>query len=197
MAIENPVEKVRKPPAPPHRDRVLSAQEEERLLTALTPGALRNGDGRFTKETRDHWLKPMVIIAIESAMRRGELLALEWKHVDQVRRTAHLPMTKNGRSRTVPLSSRAIRTLQEIPRSIDGRVFPISHWTVEQVFERASKLAGLAGVHFHDLRHTAATRLAEKVPNLIELAAITGHSNVGMLKRYYHPTAENLALKLG
>lgn len=197
MAIENPVEKIRKPPAPPHRDRVLNQDEERRLLEILTPGNLRGEGGRYSKETRDTWLKPMVILAIESAMRRGELLALEWRHVDVARRTAFLPMTKNGRPRSVPLSTRAIRTLQEMPRSIDGRVFPISHWTVEQVFERASKLAGLAGVHFHDLRHTAATRLAERVPNVIELAAITGHSNVGMLKRYYHPTAESLALKLG
>lgn len=197
MPIENPVEKIRKPPAPPHRDRVLTTEEEQRLLEALTPGPLRGEGGRFSKETRDPWLKPMVILAIESAMRRGELLALEWKHVDLVRRTAYLPMTKNGRSRAVPLSTRAICTLKEIPRSIDGRVFPIQDWTVEQVFERASKLAGLAGFHFHDLRHTAATRLAERVPNVIELAAITGHSNVGMLKRYYHPRAEDLARKLG
>lgn len=197
IAIENPVEKIRKPPTPPHRDRVLNQNEEERLLGVLTPGNLREANGRFSKETRDTWVKPMVILAIETAMRRGELLSLEWRNIDLARRTAYLPMTKNGRPRTVPLSTRAIRTFQEMPRSIDGRVFPISHWTVEQVFERACKLAGLTGVHFHDLRHTAATRLAEKVPNVIELAAITGHSNVGMLKRYYHPTAESLAIKIG
>lgn len=197
IAIDNPVEKIRKPASPPHRDRVLSEDEETRLLDALTPGELRAEGGKFSKNTRNTWIKPMVIVAIETAMRRGELLALEWKHVNLERRTAHLPITKNGRSRSVPLSSRAIKTLQGLPRSIDGRVFPLSHWTVEQVFERACKLAGLHGVHFHDLRHTAATRLAEKVPNVIELAAITGHSNVGMLKRYYHPTAEKLALKLG
>ncbi|RIX44607.1 MAG: site-specific integrase [Rhodocyclales bacterium GT-UBC] len=197
MAIENPVEKIRKPPAPPHRDRVLNHDEEQRLLNALTPSELRDEAGRFAKGTRDPWLKPMVILAIESAMRRGELLALEWRHLDLTRRTAFLPTTKNGHSRHVPLSSRAIRTIQELPHSIDGRVFPIARWTVEQVFERATKIAGLTGLHFHDLRHTAATRLAEKVPNVIELAAITGHTNVGMLKRYYHPAAEALARKLG
>lgn len=197
LAIDNPVEKIRKPAAPPHRDRVLNQDEERRLLEVLTPGDLRDKAGRFSKETRDCWVKPMVQLALETAMRRGELLALEWKHVELSRRTAHLPVTKNGKARTVPLSTTAVRVLECLPRSIGGRVFPIKRWTVEQVFERATKLAGLAGVHFHDLRHTAATRLAEKVPNVIELAAITGHSNVGMLKRYYHPTAESLALKLG
>jgi integrase len=197
MATDNPVEKIRKPPAPPHRDRVLSQGEESRLLKVLTPGELREQGGRYTKETRDPWIKPMVQLALETAMRRGELLALQWKHVDLARQTAHLPMTKNGTARTVPLSSRAVRVLESLPRSISGRVFPVQRWTVEQVFERACRLAGLAGFRFHDLRHTAATRLAEKVPNVIELAAITGHSNVGMLKRYYHPTAEALARKLG
>jgi len=96
MAIENPVEKIRKPSAPPHRDRVLNQDEEKLLLEVLTPGEFRGKDGRFSKETRDTWVKPMVTIAIETAMRRGELLALQWKYVDLVRRTAHLPMTKTG-----------------------------------------------------------------------------------------------------
>lgn len=196
-AIDNPVERVRLPPAPPHRDRVLSPDEETRLLEVLTPGALRSADGTFSKETRDRWIKPMVVVALETAMRRGELLSLTWGNVNLLRRTAHLPMTKSGRPRTVPLSTRAVETLQALPRSLDGRVFPVRHWTVEQVFERAVKLAGIDGFRFHDLRHTAATRLAEKVPNLIELAAITGHSNVNMLRRYYHPSAESLAAKIG
>lgn len=76
-------------------------------------------------------------------------------------------------------------------------MFPITRYTVEQVFERARDKAKLEDLRFHDLRHTATSRLAKKVPNVIELAAITGHANVGMLKRYYHVTAEELARKLG
>ena len=166
-------------------------------METLTPGLLRTKDGRFSKATRSTWLKPMVMLALETAMRRGELLSLTWKNIDLNRRVAFLPITKNGKSRSVPLSTSAVNVLQSIPQSIDGRVFPSKRWTVEQVFEGARNRAGIANLRFHDLRHTATTRMAKKVPNVIELAAITGHSNVGMLARYYHVTAEELALKLG
>lgn len=197
FAIDNPVEKIRMPSTPRHRERVLSADEEVRLLEVLTAGELRTANGKFSKATRDVWVKPMAIVAVESAMRRGELLSLKWKNVDLSRRIAYLPITKNGNPRTVPLSMRAVEVLSGLPRSIDGRVFPIEHWTVEQVFERACRIAEVADFRFHDLRHTATSRLSRKVPNLIELAAITGHSNVGMLKRYYHITADELAEKIG
>ena len=197
FAIDNPVEKVRMPPAPLHRERVLSQDEEELLLDILTPGDLRGYHGWFSNATRSPWVKPIVMLALETAMRRGELLALKWQHIDLHRQVARLLTSKNGRPRDVPLSSRAVDVLLALPHSIDGRVFPISRWTVEQVFEGARDRAGLENLRFHDLRHTATSRLARKVPNVIELAAITGHSNVGMLKRYYHITAEELAQKLG
>ena len=108
-----------------------------------------------------------------------------------------MPITKNGRPRTVPVSKRAIEVLAGLSRSSDGRVFPIARWALEQVFAGACQRAGLVNFRFHDLRHTAITWMAKKVPNLIELASITGHSNLSMLKRYYHVTAEELALKLG
>ncbi len=194
--IENPVERVRLPASPMHRERTLAADEEARLLEALTVGSLRDEDGKFSKDVRCPWIKPMVIVAIESAMRRGELLALRWEHVDLQRRVAFLPITKNGRSRHVPLSTRATETLKALPRSIDGRVFPLSHWTVEQTFEGGRNRAGLVNLKFHDLRHTACSRLAMKVPNVIELAAITGHSNVQQLKRYYHVGIDYLVEKI-
>jgi integrase len=77
-----------------------------------------------------------------------------------------------------------------------GVVFPISYMTLNNCFVHARQRAGIKNLHFHDLRHTATTRLAEKLPNLIELAAVTGHQTIQMLKRYYHPKAEALALKL-
>jgi integrase len=197
FAFENPVERIRMPASPPNRDRVLSADEENRLLDVLTVGALRNPDGRFSNATRNPWVRWVVLFALETAMRRGEILALQWKHIDIARRTALLPMTKNGRPRSVPLSSKAIEVLSVLPRSIDGRVFPIARWTVEQVFAGACERAGIAGLRFHDLRHTATSRMATKIPNLIELSAITGHANLSMLRRYYHVTAEELARKLG
>jgi integrase len=130
-------------------------------------------------------------------MRRGELLSLTWDNIDFRRRTAYLPETKNGEARTVPLSSRAIAVLTALPRSMDGRVFPITANALKIAFERAVRRAGIEDLHFHDLRHEATSRLAEKLPNVIELAAVTGHKDLRMLKRYYHPRAEDLARKLG
>ena len=107
-----------------------------------------------------------------------------------------LPLTKNGESRTVPLSTRAIETLQSLPRSIDGRVLPINFAALENNFKRSVMRAGLLNLRIHDLRHTAATRLAQKLPNLLELSAVTGHKNLSMLKRYYHPNPQELAKKI-
>jgi integrase len=84
-----------------------------------------------------------------------------------------------------------------MPRNIDGRVFPVTHEVVSQAFNRARKQAGVKDIRFHDLRHMAITKLAEKLPNLIELSAVSGHKSLAMLKRYYHPSAEQLAEKLG
>ena len=142
------------------------------------------------------WMLPLVRLALETAMRRSELLGLRWEHVDIEKRTIFLQLTKNGTSRTVPLSTHAIQILTEIPRMIDGRVFPITHEVVSQAFNRARKQAVVEDIRFHDLRHMAITRLAEKLPNLIELSAVSGHKSLAMLKRYYHPNPEMLALKI-
>jgi integrase len=146
---------------------------------------------------RNIYTRPFVILAIETAMRRGEILSLHWENINYVKRTAYLSLTKNGESRTVPLSTRAIVTLQALPRSIDGRVLPVNFAALETNFKRARERAGLKDLRIHDLRHTAATRLAEKLPNLLELSAVTGHKSLAMLKRYYHPNPELLAEKLG
>jgi integrase len=139
---------------------------------------------------------PLVQLALETAMRRGELLSMEWKHINLEERTVFLPITKNGTSRTVPLSTKAIGILRGLPRD-SSAVFPLSHMTVHNCFVHACKRAKIDDLHFHDLRHTATSRIAEKLPNVIELAAVTGHQTLQMLKRYYHPKAEALALKLG
>lgn len=181
----NPVLSVRKPSQPQGRSRILSYDEEQLLLQACEPKANRN-----------IYTRPFVILAIETAMRRGEILNLKWEDIDYSKRTAFLQLTKNGESRTVPLSTRAIETLQALPISIDGKVLPINFAALEANFKRARERAGLIDLRIHDLRHTATTRLAEKLPNLLELSAVTGHKNLAMLKRYYHPKAEELALKL-
>jgi len=186
LNIPNPVLGVRKPAQPQGRNRVLTFDEEQLLLDACKPLANRN-----------IYTRPFIILALETCMRRGELLSLRWDNINYQTRTAYLALTKNGQSRTVPLSTRAIQTLQALPRSIDGRVLPINFAALENNFKRARERAGLKDLRIHDLRHTAATRLAEKLPNLLELSAVTGHKSLAMLKRYYHPNPQQLALKLG
>lgn len=203
IVVENPVAGITRPPSNPARERRLEGDEETRLLAALEDhsGAPERADGKkYRQGTRNPWIKPLVIVALETAMRRGELLALRWENVNLDRRIAFLPSTKNGESRTVPLSSRAVAVLKEVQekaRAIDGRVFPVTPNALKKAWNRATATAGIEDLHFHDLRHEATSRLAEKLPNLIELAAVTGHKDLQMLKRYYHPRAEDLARKLG
>lgn len=184
--ITNPVTMIKKPIGPQGRSRILDDVETTRLLNALKP-----------TDRKSIWMQPLVQLALETAMRRGELLGLRWDHIDMQRRTAYLKLTKNGESRIVPLSTKAIEVLQIMPRSIDGRVFPINHAAVSANFDRARKRAEIEGIRFHDLRRTAITMLAHKLPNLVELSAVSGHKSLAMLKRYYHPNAEQLAEKLG
>lgn len=147
--------------------------------------------------SRSPVMKPLVVMALETAMRRSELLAIRWDDVNFETRTARLHDSKNNEARAVPLSTRAVQTLIKMGPQTGAPVFPINHPSVSKAFEQARERAGLPDLRFHDLRHTAITRIALKVPNLIELSAISGHKSVVMLKRYYHPRAEDLAKKLG
>lgn len=184
--IDNPCLLVKKPPTPAGRTRVLSADEERRLLAAVAPVGRRNPE-----------MLPLVQLALQTAMRRGELLALRWENINLEAQTAYLPTPKNGRPRSVPLSCAAVALLGALPKNESGRVFSISAQTLAAAFKRARVRAAVAGLRFHDLRHTATSRMADKLPNVIELAAVTGHQSLQMLKRYYHPSAEALARKLG
>jgi integrase len=185
--IENPIPLVRKPDTPPSRTRVLSEEEKISLYKILQP--------RY--KNSNHWILFIVQFALETAMRQGEILSLRWVNIDPVKRTAHLQTTKNGDSRTVPLSTRAVQILQEIPRNIDDKVFPMNRPALCANFAKACKRAKIEDLRFHDLRHTAITKMAGKFSNILELSAVTGHRQLSMLKRYYHPKAEDLAHKLG
>lgn len=216
----NPVMAVSKPAAPKARDRRLRAGELEYLL-------------RGAEDARKQviGLPQIITVAVETSMRLGELLGLEWSRVDLTRRIAHLTDTKNGESRTIALSSAAIAALRALPRSTrtkktaatlgtanpGGRVF--SGWnnkdSFEKTWQRCLKRARLmydedcakakerpdpaflAGLRFHDLRHEATSRLFEKGLGIMEVASMTGHKSLAMLKRYTHVEAERLAQKLG
>jgi integrase len=179
-SLANPVESVSKPRVSNARNRRVTQEEIEALCAATGSVEL----GAFIR------------LAVETAMRRGELCNLRWEHVDLRACTAHLPHTKNGSARTVPLSTRAISALHGLPRRIDGRVFGLKPDSVSQAFDRACQRAGLSGLHFHDLRHEATSRLADLL-QAHELAKVTGHKDMRMVLRYYHPRASDLAKKLG
>lgn len=208
--LNNPIEGIRLPTANNARSRVFYPGEEAMLMAALEPTA-RQANGQWGTGTENALIKPFVLLALETAMRRGELLALRWENVRLKERTAYLPMAKNGQSRTVPLSTKAVELLNGMTRKLYGAVFEeLTANAVKLGFIRAVKRARksyveaggddpriLMDLRMHDLRHIAITRLAEKLHNIIELAAVSGHSDVRMLKRYFHPKAEDLAQKLG
>jgi integrase len=182
----NPVKIVRRPRAPAGRKRRLELGEEGRLLAACDEG-------------RGALLKPLIILAIETAMRRSELLGLRWVDIDLTARVAHLSMTKNGESRNVPLSHRAIEVLQHLKATHAGqatRVFPMSGNAVRLAFERLRARGQLNDLHFHDLRHEAISRLFERGLNIAEVSTISGHKELRMLQRYTHLRAADLAKRL-
>lgn len=180
----NPVLKIRKPAESKSRDRRLSAEEWEKLIAEC-------------KASRNIYLLSSVELAVESGMRQGELLGLQWKNIDLKRSLAFLPQTKNGEARNVPLSPRAMTILGALPRSIGGLVFPLQRMTLYHVFHAAVVRAGINDFTFHDLRHESLSRLAERGDfSVLELASISGHKTLQMLKRYTHLQAEDLAKKL-
>ncbi|MFS2158214.1 integrase [Pseudomonas sp. Pseusp122] len=204
---ENPVRMVSRPSYNDERLRRFDPIEEQYMHGALELRE-RRADGTYADASHNPWIRPIVQLAIETAMRRGEIFEPRWKHVNLDRRTAHLPATKNGLARTVPLSPKAIQLLKDLPRSLCGRVFPTMADALKKAFVRGLERARLKylgdcdvaqvtpqedfliNLRFHDLRHEATCRLATKLPNLIELASVTGHREVNMLKRYYNITAE-------
>jgi integrase len=131
-------------------------------------------------------------------MRRGELLSLTWEHVHTEKRYVHLPDTKNGETRDVPLSPMALELLRELPRNFRGDqvVFPLHYEALKSAWRRACTRTSITNLRFHDLRHEATSRFFEKGLNVMEVAAITGHKDLRMLQRYTHLRAEDLALKL-
>ncbi|MGZ5199712.1 MAG: site-specific integrase [Telluria sp.] len=178
-----PTSLVRKPKKPRGRDRRVTEEEIQRILAA----------------TGSTELRAVVTIAIETAMRRNEIASLAWEHVDFKRKVAHLPKTKTDTPRDVPLSSIAIAALQSLQVREEGPVFTLRAGSMSQAFERSCdpRRGNVANLRFHDLRHEATSRLFERGLSVMEVAAITGHKTLEMLKRYTHLKAEDLVKKLG
>jgi len=177
LPMGNPLRQVRMPKLPSGRDRRVSSEELERIATAA-------GSKEFGNLLR---------FAVETGMRRGEIVSMKWEQVDLKKRTIRIPETKNDTPRTVPLSREAVRILSDLPRRIDGSVWSFSPNWLSHLFANSCKKAGIADLHFHDLRHEATSRFFEKGLNPMEVSAITGHKTLQMLKRYTHLKAEDLA----
>jgi integrase len=132
-------------------------------------------------------LSQLLILAIETAMRRGELLALEWQDIDLQRRELLVRRSKNGKSRTIPLTAKAHKTLANIESDCSEPVFPLSANAVRLAFERVRRRAGLTDVRFHDLRHEAISRFFDMNLTFPEVASISGHKTPSQLMHYAHP----------
>ena len=183
---ENPFAIVPKPKVSDARNRRLEAGEWERLEDAC-------------RRSRNPYLLPIVEVALETAMRRGEVLQMKWGDVNLIKRTLYIPMTKNGHPRIIPLTLRAIQIIQHwMPsKPIEGgRIFPTTEDAVKMAWRRMIARAGLQDLRYHDLRHEAITRFFEIGLAVHEVALISGHRDTRMLMRYTHLRAESIAQKL-
>jgi integrase len=168
------------------RDIRLLEEDEDKLL-------------RAAQRARNKLIVAIVLFALETAMRRGEILNMRWRDILWKEPALLIPETKTGRSRTIPLSRPALAILNSGRGESfdpDAKVFPISANAMRLSFERIRKRAGLLHLHFHDLRHEAISRLFERGLNMPEVALITGHKSYKMLARYTHPQRKLIAAKL-
>ncbi len=184
FCAENPVIDVRKPKSAQGRDRRLSAREERLIL-------------RYAHEHVNADFYVIVVLALETAMRQGEILNLFWENVNFKTKVAHLPETKNGTKRDVPLSIKARDALFSLGVKNRGRVFSYTANGLKSTWRFMLKKLKIENLHFHDLRHEAISRFFELgTLDVMEVATISGHKSLAMLKRYTHLKAERLVTKL-
>ena len=184
-SLSNPVDLVKgqRPRLPQGRNRRLVDDEHTRLLTAA--------------EAYGGEISSLITWAIETAMRRGEIAAMRWEHINRETGTLLIPDTKNGTAREVPLSPPALAVLDALPAKASGQVWSLRPDSITQAFRRVCKAAGITGARLHDMRHEATSRLFEKQGfNAMEVSSITGHKSMQMLKRYTHLRAEDLAKRM-
>lgn len=184
---DNPLRKISKPREPRGRDRFLSDQERSRLLQAC-------------QASKSRTLYLVVVLAISTGMRRGEIMGLSWQDVDLERGLLTLHVTKNGSARGVYLSGHAKDLLiqhAKVRRMDTQLVFPNksgkSPIELRRPWENALAAAELQNFRFHDLRHTAASYLAMNGATTVEIAAVLGHKTLDMVRRYSHLTDTHTA----
>lgn len=189
--LVNPVRDAKRPSNMPHRERRVAASETNALLNRL--GYVEGQP----PQTLLQELAYTFLIALETAMRQGEILGLTAQWVNLPERYVRLPKTKNGTSRNVPLSKRAVELLTPLYKGTDSsdRLFRLESGSADTMFRRVRDELGINGLTFHDTRHEAITRLARKV-DVLDLARITGHKDLKSLMVYYNATATELANRL-
>ncbi len=187
----DPARKVKKFREPPSRERILTSDEARRLLNAAGPE-----------------LRPILITALGTGMRRGEILGLKWTDLDLVRGSISIPSSKSGKPRKIPMSGPVAAALGGVPRRGEY-VFqnpdtggPIKD--VKTAFGTACRRAkknpdddkdpGITGFHFHDLRHTALTWMLRGGADILTVSKIAGHSSIQMTAKYLHETGESMRL---
>jgi integrase len=179
---QNPVRRIKLPQDGPSRERRLLGGDEAKLYAAISK--------------RSAWyLRPFIVLLVETGMRRGELLSIRWRDIDFTQRTLFILKTKNGYSRRIPLTPKALRTFRSLRRQ-DERVFPLTANAIRLAFERLRVRAGLTDLHLHDLRHEAISRFFELGLSLAEVMLISGHREPRMLSRYIHLQPKLIATKL-
>lgn len=160
------------------RDRWLTMEEERTLLD---------------KATNPVWLRSLLVVALHTGMRKGEILSLRWKEVDFTRKIITVLKSKNGEKRSIPMSNTLSETLKGIKvRDISGRVFPISNRSLREAFAVALNKAGITNFRIHDMRHTFATRLVQNGVDLYKVKELLGHKTTAMSMRYAHHYPESL-----
>lgn len=185
---DNPVCRVSMEREQNTRDRWLTEEEEQRLLAAAAP-----------------WIRELVIFAANTGMRRGEILSLTWNGVDFARRTVTVFRSKNGERRTVPVNQTVLEILTKRYEERDGGrpardslVFrseadtPLDGSNLRRAFNSALEAAKIENFHFHDLRHTFATRLVQAGVDLYKVQRLLGHKSPSMTQRYAHHFPESL-----
>ncbi|WP_439395396.1 tyrosine-type recombinase/integrase [Bradyrhizobium sp. PMVTL-01] len=191
-ALQNPIAGLRKPKAPEGRERRLRPGELQALIEACST-------------VGGSWLLHGFQLAIETGLRRGELLGIRWQHVNFDAAVLHVPFTKTDKARTIPLTDRAAEILTErkaTSASDAEYAFPVSANAFRLAWERCKRRAERAGcigikeLRFHDLRHEAVSRFFEKGLNTAEVASISGHRDLRTLFRYTHLKPEDLVTKL-
>jgi excisionase family DNA binding protein len=156
------------------KERILSDAEEVCLLAQCTS-----------------YLKPIILAALNTGMRKNEILTLKWNDVDLKERTILLTMTKNGKNRKIPINELLSAVLEHLKRETRNEyVFPGPKGqrlsTVQRAFAGACQRAGISGLRFHDLRHTFGTRLIRKGVDIVTVQNLLGHYSVTVTQRYTH-----------